>query len=77
MIKNVMVKTNPFGVEVIFKILNNDIMIYHPYFYGEFVLLTDLISNNTITKREFNFFSDSVYEMGYRLSMKPTIKIRK
>jgi hypothetical protein len=77
MTNNLLIKTNPFKIEVTFKVVNNDIMVLHPYFGDKFVLLTDLISNNTITKLEFKFFSDSVYEMGYRLIMKPTIKIRK
>jgi hypothetical protein len=70
-------KRNPYGVNVTFKIENNDIIILHPFLSSKFMPLTKLIETYVITQMEFDFFRKSVSELGYRLILKPTIEIKK
>lgn len=69
-------KRNPYGVDIIFRIENNDIIILHPFLSGKPMPLTKLIETYAISQMEFDFFRKSVSELGYRLILKPTIEIK-
>lgn len=73
----VVVIRNPYGVNVSFRLENNDILILHPFYCDKYMLLTNFIERYNITDIEFNFFRKVVNEMGYRIILKPKIEKKK
>ena len=68
------VRRNPYGINVSFKLENDNILISHPFYCDKYISLTNFIENYNITQMEFDFFRKSVNEMGYRIVLKPKIE---
>lgn len=72
------VKKTQYGDEIHFKMENGNLMVLYKAVYKDYMLLTEFIEKNILTKHEVSVLTDGSEEFGLRLIFKPTlIKRRK
>lgn len=67
------VKKTQYGDEIHFKMENNNLMVLYKAVYKDYILLTELIEKNILTKHEIAVLTDGSAEFGLRLIFKPTL----
>lgn len=77
MLKHIVRKTQ-YGDDIFFKMENGKLMVLYKAVCNKYVLITEFVENNILSRHEIDVLTDGSEEFGLRLIFKPTlIKRRK
>lgn len=72
MVDIIVIKTKH-GDDIHFKMENNNLMVFYKAVYKDFMLLTEFIENNILSKYELEILAEGSMKFGLRLIFKPTL----
>lgn len=67
------VKKTQYGDEIHFKMQGNNLMVLYKAVADGYMLLTEFVEKNILTKHEIAVLTDGSEEFGLRLIFKPTL----
>ena len=72
MTKRVLKKTQ-YGEEIQFKMENDKLMVLYKSVCNKYVLITEFVENNILSRHEIDVLTNGSEEFGLRLIFKPTL----
>lgn len=67
------VKRTDYGDEIHFKMENNKLMVLYKAVYNDYMLITDFVEKNILSRHEISVLTKGCEEFGLRLIFKPTL----
>lgn len=67
------IKRTDYGDEIRFKMENNKLMVLYKAVCGDYMLITEFVEKNILSRHEISVLTKGCEEFGLRLIFKPTL----